>query len=252
MKWTPKSIRSSIDIVCRNSFPFFLLKACTFAWLYGTLMQSSWSTMYFVEVHSNVAQSTTTTVWLQLKQSCQQGSLTIVRRTNSRKNTNIQQQLQYQEALDESDYQQPPFGSDSGAEGSGGGGAGGGGQGAAGDSGGPEAEFGQQHPPLSESELAFVNSQLSRELESMQPTSGAAIVAANRTDSTTGDELDTVDLATDNLPAVDTPDACDKAAVRLRCLLRQLQRGEISAELLQKNLHYAARVLEAVFIDETK
>ena len=39
---------------------------------------------------------------------------------------------------------------------------------------------------------------------------------------------------------------------RLRCLLRQLQRGEISAELLQKNLHYAARVLEAVFIDESK
>ncbi|XP_033606837.1 calcium/calmodulin-dependent 3',5'-cyclic nucleotide phosphodiesterase 1A isoform X3 [Cryptotermes secundus] len=64
--------------------------------------------------------------------------------------------------------------------------------------------------------------------------------------------LDAVDLDTDNLPAVDTPDACDKAAIRLRCLLRQLQRGEISAELLQKNLHYAARVLEAVFIDETK
>lgn len=39
---------------------------------------------------------------------------------------------------------------------------------------------------------------------------------------------------------------------RLRCLLRQLQRGEVSAESLQKNLHYAARVLEAVFIDETK
>jgi hypothetical protein len=71
--------------------------------------------------------------------------------------------------------------------------------------------------------------------------------------SFTDDEaLDAVDLDTDNLPAVDTPDACDKAAIRLRCLLRQLQRGEISAELLQKNLHYAARVLEAVFIDETK
>lgn len=28
------------------------------------------------------------------------------------------------------------------------------------------------------------------------------------------DQLDTVDLATDNLPAVDTPDACDKAAMR--------------------------------------
>ncbi|XP_055681496.1 dual specificity calcium/calmodulin-dependent 3',5'-cyclic nucleotide phosphodiesterase 1-like isoform X8 [Lutzomyia longipalpis] len=70
--------------------------------------------------------------------------------------------------------------------------------------------------------------------------------------TSSGDELDNVDLATDNLPAVDTPDACDKAAMRLRSLLRQLQRGEISAEILQKNLHYAARVLEAVFIDETK
>ena len=39
---------------------------------------------------------------------------------------------------------------------------------------------------------------------------------------------------------------------RLRCLLRQLQKGEISAELLQKNLRYAAKVLEAVFIDEAK
>ncbi|XP_043493240.1 calcium/calmodulin-dependent 3',5'-cyclic nucleotide phosphodiesterase 1-like isoform X6 [Polistes fuscatus] len=64
--------------------------------------------------------------------------------------------------------------------------------------------------------------------------------------------LDNVDLTTDSLPAIDTPDACDKAALRLRCLLRQLQHGEISAELLQRNLHYAARVLEAVFIDETK
>uniref|UniRef100_A0ABD2W7S7 Phosphodiesterase n=1 Tax=Trichogramma kaykai TaxID=54128 RepID=A0ABD2W7S7_9HYME len=64
--------------------------------------------------------------------------------------------------------------------------------------------------------------------------------------------LDNVDLATESLPPIDTPDACDKAALRLRCLLRKLQHGEISADLLQKNLHYAARVLEAVFIDETK
>ncbi|XP_033231201.1 calcium/calmodulin-dependent 3',5'-cyclic nucleotide phosphodiesterase 1-like [Belonocnema kinseyi] len=64
--------------------------------------------------------------------------------------------------------------------------------------------------------------------------------------------LDNVDLTTESLPAVDTPDACDKAALRLRCLLRQLKRGEISADLLQRNLHYAARVLETVFIDETK
>lgn len=30
----------------------------------------------------------------------------------------------------------------------------------------------------------------------------------------TNEELDSVDLVTDNLPAVDTPDACDKAAIR--------------------------------------
>ncbi|XP_026314494.1 calcium/calmodulin-dependent 3',5'-cyclic nucleotide phosphodiesterase 1-like isoform X2 [Hyposmocoma kahamanoa] len=68
----------------------------------------------------------------------------------------------------------------------------------------------------------------------------------------TDEQLDQVDLDTDNLPAVDTPDACDKAALRLRYLLRQLNRGEISAETLQKNLQYAAKVLEAVYIDETK
>ncbi|XP_031624915.1 calcium/calmodulin-dependent 3',5'-cyclic nucleotide phosphodiesterase 1-like isoform X5 [Contarinia nasturtii] len=61
-----------------------------------------------------------------------------------------------------------------------------------------------------------------------------------------------VDLTTDNLPAVDTPDACDKAALRLRCILKLLQRGDVSVEILQKNLHYAARVLEALYIDETK
>ncbi|KAK7874021.1 hypothetical protein R5R35_013426 [Gryllus longicercus] len=68
-----------------------------------------------------------------------------------------------------------------------------------------------------------------------------------------GDEaLDEVDMATDSLPPVDTPDACDKAALRLRCLLRQLEKGQVAAEVLQQNLMYATRVLEAVFIDETK
>lgn len=37
----------------------------------------------------------------------------------------------------------------------------------------------------------------------MQPTS-----------SSTNDDLDSVDLKTDNLPSVDTPDAVDKAALR--------------------------------------
>ncbi|CAG9566555.1 unnamed protein product [Danaus chrysippus] len=68
----------------------------------------------------------------------------------------------------------------------------------------------------------------------------------------TDEQLDQLDLETEHLPAVDTPDACDKAALRLRYLLRQLNKGEIPAENLQKNLQYAAKVLEAVYIDETK
>ncbi|XP_038113740.1 calcium/calmodulin-dependent 3',5'-cyclic nucleotide phosphodiesterase 1 isoform X2 [Culex quinquefasciatus] len=183
-------------------------------------------------------------------QIAKQGSLTIVRRTNSRKNTHIlqqQQPLQYHplDSAADGDYQNQTQLLEL------------------------DESSSSSSQPLTESELAFVNSQLSRELESMQPTgaagtgsgpgsppasSGTVVAVVNRAasaDLLTGDELDSVDLATDNLPAVDTPDACDKAALRLRCLLRQLQRGEISAELLQKNLHYAARVLEAVFIDET-
>nr|XP_036225271.1 calcium/calmodulin-dependent 3',5'-cyclic nucleotide phosphodiesterase 1 isoform X2 [Bactrocera oleae] len=65
------------------------------------------------------------------------------------------------------------------------------------------------------------------------------------------DKCASLDLATENLPAVDTPDACDKAAVRLRCLLHLLNTGDISNDVLQRNLHYAARVLEAVFLDES-
>ncbi|XP_058449980.1 dual specificity calcium/calmodulin-dependent 3',5'-cyclic nucleotide phosphodiesterase 1-like isoform X4 [Malaya genurostris] len=191
--------------------------------------------------HHHCHPTTTTSPGTSLGDCCsrngqiaKQGSLTIVRRTNSRKTTHILSPQQEPFDYDTLDYQNQQQ---------------------------LEGDDSKQQQPLSESELAFVNQQLSRELESMQPTAGSgsgsppssAVAVANpRAELATGDEMDTVDLATDNLPAVDTPDACDKAALRLRCLLRQLQRGEISAELLQKNLHYAARVLEAVFIDETK
>ncbi|XP_055375877.1 dual specificity calcium/calmodulin-dependent 3',5'-cyclic nucleotide phosphodiesterase 1-like [Condylostylus longicornis] len=100
---------------------------------------------------------------------------------------------------------------------------------------------------------------MNRSNKATTPTGSATVVATTSgsagsitTSASYGEiDIDTIDLTTDQLPAVDTPDACDKAAIRLRCLLRLLQRGEISAEVLQKNLHYAARVLEAVFIDET-
>lgn len=39
---------------------------------------------------------------------------------------------------------------------------------------------------------------------------------------------------------------------RLRCLVKQLERGEINVSDLKKNIEYAASVLEAVYIDETR
>ncbi|XP_068151916.1 dual specificity calcium/calmodulin-dependent 3',5'-cyclic nucleotide phosphodiesterase 1 isoform X5 [Drosophila tropicalis] len=57
---------------------------------------------------------------------------------------------------------------------------------------------------------------------------------------------------TENLPPVDTPDALNKAAVRIRGLLRRMDYETVAYEDMQRNLHYAARVLEAVFIDESR
>ncbi|XP_047479864.1 LOW QUALITY PROTEIN: calcium/calmodulin-dependent 3',5'-cyclic nucleotide phosphodiesterase 1-like [Penaeus chinensis] len=65
------------------------------------------------------------------------------------------------------------------------------------------------------------------------------------------DAVDAVDLAND-APAVDNPDACEKAALRLRSLLRHLQQGEVPAAVLQQNLQFAADVLESVYLDEAR
>lgn len=53
------------------------------------------------------------------------------------------------------------------------------------------------------------------------------------------------------LPPVDTLEACDKAAHRLRDLSTHLQHGDVPLDMLQKTLQYAACVLEAVCQDET-
>ncbi|XP_078071634.1 dual specificity calcium/calmodulin-dependent 3',5'-cyclic nucleotide phosphodiesterase 1A-like [Mustelus asterias] len=52
--------------------------------------------------------------------------------------------------------------------------------------------------------------------------------------------------------SVDNPDALVKAAIRLRSLVKQLERGEASVTDLKKNLEYAATVLETVYSDETR
>ncbi|KAL5237763.1 hypothetical protein ACI65C_005173 [Semiaphis heraclei] len=62
--------------------------------------------------------------------------------------------------------------------------------------------------------------------------------------------LDDVDLSLEGVPSFDSSEAVDKAALRLRCLLRHLTKGEISAEILHKNLFFAAKVLESAFLDE--
>ncbi|XP_055038064.2 dual specificity calcium/calmodulin-dependent 3',5'-cyclic nucleotide phosphodiesterase 1A isoform X2 [Misgurnus anguillicaudatus] len=60
------------------------------------------------------------------------------------------------------------------------------------------------------------------------------------------------EILADDLPAIDTPDAMEKTAIRLRCLVKQLERGEASVVDLKKNLEYAASVLESVYIEETR
>ena len=39
---------------------------------------------------------------------------------------------------------------------------------------------------------------------------------------------------------------------RLRCLVKQLEKGDVNIVDLKKNIEYAASVLEAVYIDETR
>ncbi|KAM6919284.1 dual specificity calcium/calmodulin-dependent 3',5'-cyclic nucleotide phosphodiesterase 1A isoform 2-T2 [Xenentodon cancila] len=60
------------------------------------------------------------------------------------------------------------------------------------------------------------------------------------------------EILADALPASDEPDATEKTAIRLRCLVKQLERGEASLSDLKKNLEYAASVLESVYIEETR
>ncbi|XP_055084387.1 dual specificity calcium/calmodulin-dependent 3',5'-cyclic nucleotide phosphodiesterase 1C isoform X2 [Periophthalmus magnuspinnatus] len=60
------------------------------------------------------------------------------------------------------------------------------------------------------------------------------------------------EILADELPGTDEPDATEKTAIRLRCLVKQLERGEASLTDLKKNLEYAATVLESVYIEETR
>ncbi|XP_057326238.1 dual specificity calcium/calmodulin-dependent 3',5'-cyclic nucleotide phosphodiesterase 1-like isoform X2 [Microplitis mediator] len=60
------------------------------------------------------------------------------------------------------------------------------------------------------------------------------------------------DSKVDILPAIDSPEACNSAACRLRWILEQLDQGDIQTDSLQFTIQYAATVLENVFIREKK
>nr|XP_020470991.1 calcium/calmodulin-dependent 3',5'-cyclic nucleotide phosphodiesterase 1C-like isoform X2 [Monopterus albus] len=66
------------------------------------------------------------------------------------------------------------------------------------------------------------------------------------------DPRSTEEILADELPALDAPDAMEKTAIRLRCLVKQLERGEASVVDLKKNLEYAASVLESLYFEETR
>lgn len=117
----------------------------------------------------------------------EQGSLTIVRRSSGKK-SHIQQQLE--------EYQHQSSSEDS------------------------SSLYQDSQQVDSDSSEQFVNYfSDSRYVEgdSVQTNLNRTITTTTRMQSRTiltNEELDSVDLATDNLPAVDTPDACDKAAIR--------------------------------------
>lgn len=109
-----------------------------------------------------------------------------------------------------------------------------------------------------DSTVGSKNGQLSRagSLTVLRRTSSKTKVGStcsSRTSiSTENDSYASVDLGVDKLPPTDTPDASHVCSIRLRNLIRRLQKEDISKEDLQKNLEYAASVLETVYIDETR
>ncbi|XP_074602240.1 phosphodiesterase 1c isoform X2 [Brevipalpus obovatus] len=74
---------------------------------------------------------------------------------------------------------------------------------------------------------------------------------ASITTSTTSGPTRTMDT-TSTFPPVDTVEACDKAALRLRELAQHLDHGEVPISVLKKTLQYAACVLDTVTMDETR
>uniref|UniRef100_A0A8C5HDT3 Phosphodiesterase n=1 Tax=Gouania willdenowi TaxID=441366 RepID=A0A8C5HDT3_GOUWI len=60
------------------------------------------------------------------------------------------------------------------------------------------------------------------------------------------------EILADKMPNPDAAEAMKKTALRLRCLIKQLERGEASVVELKKNLEYAASVFESLHMEEMR
>ncbi|CAL1526602.1 unnamed protein product [Lymnaea stagnalis] len=79
--------------------------------------------------------------------------------------------------------------------------------------------------------------------------------SSSRASSISIDSIDSyasADLGVDKLPPVDTSEALHACSLRLRNLVRRLEKEELNKDDMRKNLEYAANVLETVYIDETR
>ncbi|GAB6028203.1 Calcium/calmodulin-dependent 3',5'-cyclic nucleotide phosphodiesterase 1C [Chamberlinius hualienensis] len=70
--------------------------------------------------------------------------------------------------------------------------------------------------------------------------------------STDDDAIDAVDLRLDAVPSAEAPEACEVASLRLRSILKRLRIGEVSSDILERNLQFAVQVLDAVYSDDRK
>ncbi|XP_056869174.1 dual specificity calcium/calmodulin-dependent 3',5'-cyclic nucleotide phosphodiesterase 1A isoform X1 [Takifugu flavidus] len=83
-------------------------------------------------------------------------------------------------------------------------------------------------------------------------TNMAACTGSSKRTETLVDTRSTEEILADELPVPEEPDALESAAIRLRCLVKQLDKGEASLVDLKKNLEYAASVLEFLYTEETR
>ncbi|XP_032366718.1 calcium/calmodulin-dependent 3',5'-cyclic nucleotide phosphodiesterase 1C [Etheostoma spectabile] len=92
----------------------------------------------------------------------------------------------------------------------------------------------------------------SRSQNTLSTAVTAAVTGITEPKGTQMDPRSAAEILAEELPTPDAPDAMEKTAIRLRYLIKQLERGEASVADLKKNLEYTASVLEALYNEETR